>query len=118
MNSTAPITDSTINTRAPSAVPSGDKTHLAQFQKASHVKEMTQDGFTMVNRSQTYAVTVAHKYIATAAHKVHPTAQQVSGETKDITTKPVTTKGVLTTAIDNQWVIGTNVTLPGQETER
>jgi hypothetical protein len=51
-------------------------------------------------------------------HKVHQTAQKVSNETKDTVTKLVTIKGVLTIAINNQWVMTTNVTLPGQETER
>jgi hypothetical protein len=51
-------------------------------------------------------------------HKVHPTVQKVSGETKDTAAKPVAFKGVLTMAIDNQQVILTNVTLPGQRMER
>jgi hypothetical protein len=90
-----------------------------QFQKASHATEMTQDSFTMVDRSKTYAAIAACKYIATDVHTSTPrTAQKVSGETKDTATKPVTIKGVLTTAIDNQRVMKTNITLPSQEMEK
>jgi hypothetical protein len=90
-----------------------------QFQKASHAAEMTQDGFTMVDRSKTYAAVAACKYVATDVHTSTPrTAQKVSGKTKDTITKPVTIKGVLTTAINSQWVMKTNVILPSQETER
>jgi hypothetical protein len=76
---------------------------------------MTQDGFTMVDRSKIYAAIAARKYVATDVHKVHPTAQKVPGDKKDIAAaKPaVAFKGVLTTAINNQQVISTNVTLPG-----
>jgi hypothetical protein len=80
---------------------------------------MTQDGFTMVDRSKTYAAVAARKYVATNVHTSTPrTAQKVSGETKDTVTKPVTIKGVLTMAIDSQRVMKTNVILPSQEMER
>ena len=80
---------------------------------------MTQDGFTMVDRSKTYAAVAARKYVATDAHTSTPrTAQKVSGETKDTVTPPVTIKGVLTTAIDSQRVMKTKVILPSQEMER
>jgi hypothetical protein len=73
----------------------------------------------MVDQSKTYATVAVRKYVATDVHTSTPqTAQKVSGETKDTATKPVTIKGVLTMAIDNQWVIKTNVTLPSQETEK
>jgi hypothetical protein len=35
-----------------------------------------------------------------------------------ITSQPTTIKGVFTTAINNQWVTSTKVTLPEVETER
>jgi hypothetical protein len=91
-----------------------------QLQKASYTKEMTQDGFTLVDRSQTYAAIATCKYVAPDVHKVHQTAQKVPGETKDTAAaKPaVTFKGVLTMAINNQQVMSTNVTLPGQRMER
>jgi hypothetical protein len=112
-NGTARTTGNITITRASPVAPSGGKTRLTQFQKASHDKEMTQDGFTMVNRSKTYAAVATRKYVATDAHTSTPrTAQKVSGETKDTATKPVTIKGVLTMAIDSQQVMKTNVTLP------
>jgi hypothetical protein len=119
-NDTASITANTTITRASSVAPPGDKIRLTQFQKASHAKEMTQDGFTLVDQSQTYAAIAARKYIATDAHKVHPTAQKVPGDKKDTAAAKlaVAFKGVLTTAINNQQVISTNVTLPGQRMER
>jgi hypothetical protein len=91
-----------------------------QFQKASHAKEMTKDGFTLVDQTKTYAAIATCKYVGTVAHKVHPTAQKVPGETKDTAAaKPaVAFKGVLTTAINNQQVMTTKVILPGQREGR
>src|SRR5947208_12778269 len=118
-NGTARTTGNTTIIRASPVAPSGDKPRLTQFQKASHAAEMTQDGFTMVDRSKTYAAVAARKYVATDAHTSTPrTAQKVSCETKDTVTTSVTIKGVLTTAIDSQRVMKTKVILPSQETER
>jgi hypothetical protein len=73
---------------------------------------MTQDGFTMVDRSKTYATVVASKG---TPHQKH---QMVTNKPdNNITSQPATIRGVLTTAINNQWVILTKVTLPEVETE-
>jgi hypothetical protein len=102
-----------ITTRALQLVPTGDKPHLTSYQKASHVSEMTQDGFTMVDQSKTYAIVVASKG---APHQKH---QMVAKKPDNsITSQPATIRGVLTTAIDNQWVISTKVTLLEVEMER
>jgi hypothetical protein len=93
-----------------------------QFQKASHVTEMTQDGFTMVDQTKSYATVVVRMYAATDACKSTPkqTHQKVTGRSNDTDTTrgPVTIKGVLTMAIDNQWVMQIKVTLSAMETER
>jgi hypothetical protein len=74
---------------------------------------MTQDGFTMVDRSKTYAVVVASKG---APHQKH---QMVTKKPDNsITSQLATIRGVLTTAIDNQRVMSTKVTLLEVETER
>jgi hypothetical protein len=74
---------------------------------------MTQDSFTMVDRSKTYTVVVASKG---APHQKH---QMVAKKPDNSTTsQPATIRGVLTTTINNQWVISTKVTLPEVETER
>jgi hypothetical protein len=73
---------------------------------------MTQDGFTMVDQSKTYATVVASKG---APHQKH---QMVTKKPDNsITSQPATIRGVLTTAIDNQWVILTKVTLLEVEME-
>jgi hypothetical protein len=82
------------------------------YQKASHVSEMTQNGFTMVDRSKTYAAVVASKG---TPHQKH---QMVAKKPDNsITSQPATIRGVLTTAIDEQRVMSTKVTLPEVETE-
>jgi hypothetical protein len=62
------------------------------------------------------------KYAATDACKSTPkqTHQKVTGRSNNTNTTrgPVTIKGVLTMAIDNQQVMQTKVTLPVTETER
>jgi hypothetical protein len=100
-------------TRAPQLVPIGDKPHLTSYQKASHVSEMTQDGFTMVDQSKTYATVVASKGAPYQKHQMVTKKPDNS-----ITSQPATIRGMLTTAIDNQWVISTKVTLPEVEMER
>jgi hypothetical protein len=83
------------------------------YQKASHISEMTQDGFTMVDRSKIYTAVVASKG---TPHQKH---QMVTKKPDNSTTsQPATIRGVLTTTIDNQWVILTKVTLPEVEMER
>jgi hypothetical protein len=74
---------------------------------------MTQDGFTMVDRSKTYAVVVASK--GTPYQKHQKVAKKPDNS---ITSQPATIRGVLTTAIDNQRVMSTKVTLSEVETER
>ena len=112
-NSTAGTTSNTTTTRAQAMVPTGGNTRLTQIQKASHIVEMTQDGFTMVDWSKTYAVVVASKGTPQRKHQM----VTITKRNTDIN-RPATIKGVLTTAIDNQWVITTKVILPEQETER
>ena len=92
--------------------PTGGNARLTSFQKASHVAEMTQDGFTMVDRSKTYASVVARQ---SAPQKKAPDGRYKGNTDID---RPATIRGVLTTAIDNQRVISTKVTLPGEEKER
>src|SRR5947208_17175662 len=80
-NGTARTTGNTTITRALPVAPSGDKTRLTQFQKASHATEMTQDGFTMVDRSKTYAAVAARKYVTTDENTITPrTSQMVDGD--------------------------------------
>jgi hypothetical protein len=70
---------------------------------------MTQDGFTIVDQTKSYATIVVHKYAATEACKSTPkqTHQKVTGRSNDTNTTrgPVIIKGVLTMAIDNQRVM-------------
>jgi hypothetical protein len=67
----------------------------------------------MVDRSKTYAAVVASKG---TPHQKH---QMVAKKPDNsITSQPATIGGVLTTAIDRQWVISTKVTLPEVETEQ
>jgi hypothetical protein len=74
---------------------------------------MTQDGFTMVDQSKTYATVVASKG---TPHQKH---QMVAKKPDNsITSQPATIRGVLTTTIDSQWVISTKVTLLEVETEQ
>ena len=73
---------------------------------------MTQDGFTMVDQSKTYAMVVASKG---APHQKHQTVAKKPDNS--ITSQPATIRGVLTTAINNQQVISTKVTLLEVETE-
>jgi hypothetical protein len=93
-----------------------------QFQKASYVAEITQDSFTMVDQTKSYAAIVACMYAATNACKSTPeqTHQKVASRSNDTDTtrRSVTIKGVLTMAIDNQQVMQTKVTLPVMEMER
>src|SRR5947208_16238709 len=70
---------------------------LQQLQKASHAREMEQDGFTVVNRSKTYAE------VASSA----PRKTQRPIETHG----PATIKGALTAKIGNQ-TVSTIVTIP------
>jgi hypothetical protein len=74
---------------------------------------MTQDGFTMVDRSKTYAAVVASKG---TPHQKHQTVAKKSDN--NTISQPATIRGVLTTAIDNQRVMSTKVTLPEVETEQ
>ena len=103
--------------------PSGGKPRLTNFQKASHVAEMTQDGFTMVDRSKTYAQAVARKSapppeLARSTAR-NPTVQSVTGETNDrVTDRLATIKGTLTTAIDSQRVMSTNVSFLEEEKDK
>ena len=112
-NSTAGTTSNTSTTRAQAMAPTGGNRRLTQIQKASHVAEMTQDSFTLVDQSKTYAAVAASKGAPQRKH-------QMVAYTKRNTDidRPATIRGVLTTAIDNQRVITTKVTLPEQETER
>ena len=48
-NGTAGTTSNTTTTKAQAMAPTGGNARLTQIQKASHVVEMTQDGFTMVD---------------------------------------------------------------------
>jgi hypothetical protein len=74
---------------------------------------MTQDSFTMVDRSKTYAAVVASKG---TPHQKH---QMVAKKPDNsITSQPATIRGVLTTATDKQRVILTKVTLLEVETEQ
>jgi hypothetical protein len=73
---------------------------------------MTQNGFTMVDQSKTYTAIVASKG---ASHQKH---QMVAKKPDNsITNQPATIRGVLTTTINNQWVILTKETLLEVETE-
>jgi hypothetical protein len=65
----------------------------------------------MVDRSKTYA-TVA------ASQSAPPKKHLISVTKKPDTSQPPIFRGVLTTAIDNQQVILTKVTLPEAEMER
>jgi hypothetical protein len=67
---------------------------------------MTQDGFTMVDRSKTYAAVVASKGAPYQKHQMVAKKPDNS-----ITSQPATIRGVLTTTINNQRVISTKVTL-------
>ena len=93
-------------------VPTGGNAHLTSFQKASHVAEMTQDSFTMVDQSKIY--------ISVVAKQSAPQKKASDGCYKGNTdiNRPATIRGVLMMAINNQRVILTKVTLPGQEMER
>jgi hypothetical protein len=75
-----------------------------------------------MDQTKSYAAVVVHKYAATDACKSTPeqTHQKVAGRSNDTDTTrgPVTIKGVLTMAIDNQWVMQTKVTLSTMEMER
>ena len=112
-NGTAGTTTNTTSTRAQAMVPTGGNRRLTQIQKASHVAEMTQDGFTLVDRSKTYTAVAASKG---TPQKKHQMVAHIK-ENTDID-RPATIRGVLTTAIDNQQVITTKVTLLEQEMER
>ena len=112
-NGTAGTTSNTTTTRAQAMAPSGGNARLTQIQKASHVVEMTQDGFTLVDRSKTYAAVAASKGAPQRKHQIIAYTKR-----KTDIDRPATIRGVLTTAIDNQQVITTKVTLPEQEMER
>ena len=122
-NGTARTTVNTTVTRAQDMALSGGKPRLTNFQKASHVAEMTQDGFTMVDRSKTYAQAVARKStpppeLARSTAR-NPTAQSVTGETNDrVTDRLATVKGTLTTAINSQRVMSTNVSFLEEEKDK
>jgi hypothetical protein len=74
--------------------------HLTQLQKASHAQEIEQDGFTLMNRSQTYAMVVA----SSAPHKTQRPIE---------TNGPATIKDALTTKIGNQ-TISTIIMIPSE----
>ena len=95
-NSTAGTTSNTTTTRAQAMVPTGGNARLTQIQKASYIAEMTQDGFTLVDRSKTYVAVAASKG---APQRKHQTVAYAKRNT-DIN-RPATIRGVLTTAIDN-----------------
>jgi hypothetical protein len=66
----------------------------------------------MVDRLKIYATVVTSKG---APHQKH---QMVTKKPDNsITSQPATIRGVLNTAINNQWVISTKVTLPEVEME-
>ena len=112
-NGTAGTTSNTTTTRAQAMAPTGGNRCLMQIQKASHVAEMTQDGFTLVDRSKTYAAVAASKGAPQRKHQMVTYTKK-----KTDIDRPATIRGVLTTAINNQRVITTKVTLPEQEMER
>jgi hypothetical protein len=82
------------------------------YQKASHISEITQDGFTMVDQLKTYATVVASKGTPHQKHQM-----VVKEPDNSITSQPANIRGVLTSAIDNQWVISTKVNPPEVEME-
>jgi hypothetical protein len=73
---------------------------------------MTQDSFTMVDQSKTYAAVVASKG---APHQKHYMVAKKSDN--NATSRPATIRGVLTTAINKQRVILTKEIFPEMGTE-
>jgi hypothetical protein len=71
---------------------------------------MTQDSFIMMGQLKTYAVVAASKG---APHQKH----LLMAAKKPDTSQPPTIRGVLTMAINNQWIILTKVTLLEVEIE-
>ena len=120
-NGTARTTTDTT-ARALQTAPSGGNAHLNKQTYASIVKEMTKDGFTMVNRAkkpqQQRSVDAQPKRTEPKVAKKHTSiAQKVAGRTNDeaatrkcvlkqaIAEKPATIKGMLTTALGQTKVV-------------